>query len=59
MYTISFTGMMRDNFKTYIPGMLLISTLVIVGGLLILTLPMAARCEKRNDTKEIQVDLKA
>ncbi|XP_060558011.1 monocarboxylate transporter 5-like [Ruditapes philippinarum] len=40
-------GMMRDKLGSYVPGMLLISALITIGGLWVLTLPFAERLEKR------------
>ncbi|XP_045201505.2 uncharacterized protein LOC123555042 isoform X2 [Mercenaria mercenaria] len=51
-------GVMRDHFDSYIPGMLLMSTLIIIGGLWILTLPFAERYEQRRNRqpkKDIEI----
>ncbi|XP_053404955.1 monocarboxylate transporter 12-like [Mercenaria mercenaria] len=46
-------GMMRDHFESYSPGMLLISTMIMVGGLLILALPLAEKYEQRRNRQNI------
>ncbi|XP_045201502.2 monocarboxylate transporter 14-like [Mercenaria mercenaria] len=47
-------GVMRDHFESYSPGMLLISTMIMIGGLWILTLPFAEKYEQRRNRQNIQ-----
>lgn len=48
-------GLMRDEYKTYYPGMLMIATLLIFGGLFLLTLPFAEKCEKPKKRPELEI----
>ena len=46
-------GILRDIYNSYIPGLLLMAALITVGAVLLWTLPLGDRLEKRRKQTEV------